>query len=120
VANRRPIKLALLPIEAAILGVLLERELANLPGLHGYGLAEELARQSDRHNLAGYGTIYRALSRLEDAKYVTGRWQDAAPDPSARGGLPRRRLYRTTVTGARAIATSHQGTSLAARAAATS
>jgi PadR family transcriptional regulator, regulatory protein PadR len=43
-------------------------------------------------------TVYGVLDRLEDAGWVTGRWEDQTPNANT----PRRRLYRLTPTGAAA------------------
>ena len=40
-------------------------------------------------------TVYRVLDRLEDAEWVTGRWEETNPDPSK----PRRRFYRLSDKG---------------------
>ena len=40
-------------------------------------------------------TVYGVLDRLEDAAWITGRWEDQYPDSNK----PRRRLYRLTPTG---------------------
>jgi PadR family transcriptional regulator PadR len=40
-------------------------------------------------------TIYGVLDRLEDAGWITGRWEIEHPEPNK----PRRRLYRLTPTG---------------------
>ena len=43
------------------------------------------------------GTVYPALRRLEDARLLRGKWEDA---PAAhRGGRPQRRLYELTAAG---------------------
>ena len=43
------------------------------------------------------GTVYPALRRLEEARLLRGRWEDA---PAAhRGGRPQRRLYELTTAG---------------------
>lgn len=55
--------------------------------VHGW----ELMRTTKR---AG-PTIYRVLDRLEDAQWVTARWEETNPDPSR----PRRRLYQLSPTG---------------------
>lgn len=44
------------------------------------------------------GTLYPILMRLETARWVDSKWEDA--DPSELG-RPRRRLYRVTALGAR-------------------
>lgn len=62
--------------------------------MHGW----ELMRAT---GLAG-PTVYRVLDRLEDAEWITGRWEDVNPER----GKPRRRFYRLSETGlaeARAI-----------------
>ncbi|SRR6266498_91372 len=43
-------------------------------------------------------TVYGVLDRLEDAGWITGRWEDQPPNANT----PRRRLYRLTPTGAAA------------------
>jgi DNA-binding PadR family transcriptional regulator len=40
-------------------------------------------------------TVYGVLDRLEDANWVSGRWEEENPEP----GKPRRRLYSITPTG---------------------
>ncbi|HEX9886378.1 MAG TPA: PadR family transcriptional regulator [Longimicrobiales bacterium] len=47
------------------------------------------------------GTVYPALRRLEEARLLRGRWEDA---PAAdRGGRPQRRLYELTGAGLTAL-----------------
>jgi DNA-binding PadR family transcriptional regulator len=60
------------------------------PGEEWYGL--ELAERVDLRS----GTIYPALSRLEQAGWLTSRWEEV--DPKA-VGRPRRRLYHLTGEG---------------------
>lgn len=55
--------------------------------MHGW----ELMRAT---GLAG-PTVYRVLDRLEDAEWVTARWEDVNPEP----GKPRRRFYRLSEKG---------------------
>jgi DNA-binding PadR family transcriptional regulator len=48
------------------------------------------------------GTVYPALRRLEEARLLRGRWEDA---PAARrGGRPQRRFYELTTAGEVALA----------------
>jgi DNA-binding PadR family transcriptional regulator len=61
-------------------------------------MARELAGGQDRTATIGYGTLYRALDRLEWLGYLTSWW--AAPSA---GGLPRRRLYQVTPAGVAAL-----------------
>ncbi len=93
----------LFPIEQSMLAVMVERELQMRPGIHGYDLAKELAKRENRNRLAGHGTIYRALWRLEEAGLITGVW---AEDPQSEPGRPRRRLFRVTTAGAQALTAS--------------
>src|SRR5215207_4781096 len=67
---------------------------------HGYELAKQLADLADHRSLTGYGTLYRALSRLE----AMGLLQSRAEDPAIaeRERRPPRRLYRLTAVGAEA------------------
>lgn len=45
----------------------------------------------------GSGQVYRALSKLEEARLVRSRWED--PDVGVREGRPRRKYYRLTPAG---------------------
>lgn len=45
----------------------------------------------------GSGQVYRALSKLEEARLVRARWED--PDVAVREGRPRRKYYRLTPAG---------------------
>jgi hypothetical protein len=48
------------------------------------------------HNTKRAGpTVYRVLDKLEDAGWVTARWEEPPSDPDR----PRRRFYRFTPTG---------------------
>jgi DNA-binding PadR family transcriptional regulator len=58
--------------------------------LHGWAILKATGRAGP--------TIYGILDRLEDADWITGRWQDQPPDANT----PRRRLYQLTPTGATA------------------
>ena len=43
------------------------------------------------------GTVYPALRRLEEARLLRGRWEDAPP--AHRSGRPQRRFYELTRAG---------------------
>jgi DNA-binding PadR family transcriptional regulator len=64
-------------------------------------MAKHLAASSDRPSLAAYGTLYRALGRLEDMGLLKSRWED--PHVAARESRPRRRFYSLTPAGHRAV-----------------
>ena len=58
--------------------------------LHGWAILKATKRAGP--------TIYGVLDRLEDARWITGRWEDQPPNANT----PRRRLYRLSPTGAAA------------------
>jgi PadR family transcriptional regulator PadR len=90
---------ALLPLEVDICAAArrLRRE------FHGFALAKSLADGDDRKRLIAYGTLYRALGRLEAMGMLTSRWEEPQ---EADEGRPLRRLYRLTDLGERALAES--------------
>jgi DNA-binding PadR family transcriptional regulator len=88
----------LLPLETEILGVALTMLRSGQPTFHGFGLAQAMREQRGSRALTGHGTLYKALSRLEEFGLLTSRWED----PAAVEGRPRRRLYELTGQGARA------------------
>ena len=64
--------------------------------LHGYGIAKEILKQTNGEVRMGPGTLYGTLQRLLDLTWV---------EPSEHGGSgdPRRRYYRLTGLGRRAL-----------------
>ena len=94
----------LLPIEAQILQLGLDRASSGSPDFHGFALAEELVGDGAARML-GHGTLYKALARLERDDLLASRWEDI--DPVAEG-RPRRRLYRVTGKAADALVRSQQ------------
>lgn len=68
---------------------------------HGYQLAKLLRDASDAQLLPGYGTLYRALIRLEEMGLLQSRWED--PEIPARENRPGRRLYSLTGKGEEVI-----------------
>lgn len=71
-----------------VVEVLLEAFDDNRRELHGWAIMKAAARSGP--------TVYGILDRLEDADWITGRWEDHHPRPNK----PRRRFYRLTPTGA--------------------
>ena len=67
---------------------------------YGYELARQLADHADHRSLTGYGTLYRALSRLEAMGLLHSRAED--PAIAQRERRPPRRLYRLTALGVEA------------------
>jgi DNA-binding PadR family transcriptional regulator len=64
---------------------------------HGYELAKRLASDADRRLLTAYGTLYRALARLEAMGMLRSRRED--PEIAAQANRPGRRLYTLTALG---------------------
>ena len=87
----------LLPLETEILEVALSLLRSGHATFHGFGLAQTMREQSGSRSLTAHGTLYKALSRLEEFGLLTSRWEDAA----AVEGRPRRRLYELTGQGIR-------------------
>jgi len=83
-----------LPLSPATLHILLC--LAAEPR-HGYGIMQEVARQSNGRYKLGPGTLYDNLQSL-----MTGRLVEEGPRP--RGEDARRRYYRLTGLGRRVLA----------------
>ena len=83
-----------LPLAPATLHILLA-----LAGedLHGYGIMQEVARQSDGRYRLGPGTLYDNLQKLLDAALV-----EEAPAPKGETDS-RRRYYRQTAFGRRVL-----------------
>jgi PadR family transcriptional regulator PadR len=54
--------------------------------VHGWAIMHAVKRSGP--------TVYGVLDRLEDAVWITGRWEE-----NPEGGRPRRRLYRLTPNG---------------------
>ncbi|WP_426504939.1 PadR family transcriptional regulator [Dactylosporangium sp. McL0621] len=74
-----------------VLVVLLDAHRHGQEELHGWAIMKSARRSGP--------TTYGVLDRLEEARWVTGRWEAEHPD----GNKPRRRFYRLTphgVTGA--------------------
>jgi PadR family transcriptional regulator, regulatory protein PadR len=91
---------ALVPLEQAICSAAATLRRRGVQQFHGYELAKQLADQAERRLLTAYGTLYRALGRLEDMGLLRSRGED--PAIAARENRPRRRLYTLTAAGERA------------------
>src|SRR5260370_42044359 len=79
-----------LPLAPATLHILLALAAEDL---HGYGIMQEVQRQSEGRYRLGPGTLYDNLARLVRARMVAETEQDA-----------RRKYYRLTTTGRRVLA----------------
>jgi PadR family transcriptional regulator len=93
---------ALVPLEVSILEAALELRSRGTGEAHGFRLAKELRDGTHARRLTAYGTLYKALERLERAGYLASRWED--PQLAAADGRPRRRFYRLTLSGETALA----------------
>ena len=84
-----------LPLSAATLHILLALAGENL---HGYGIMQEVERQSEGRYKLGPGTLYDNLQRLVE--------QGVVKEVASRSGDddPRRRYYRLSATGKSVLA----------------
>jgi PadR family transcriptional regulator PadR len=88
---------ALVPIEEAICRAALALRFDGIEQFHGYELAKQLAEAEDRKLLTAYGTLYRALGRLEAMGMLRSRREDL--EVAAQANRPIRRLYTLTALG---------------------
>jgi DNA-binding PadR family transcriptional regulator len=87
----------LLPIEIAICRAAIDLQRRSTDEFHGYEIARHLGEAGDQKLLTAYGTLYRALSRLEEMGLLKSRGED--PRVAARENRPRRRFYMLTASG---------------------
>ena len=93
---------ALVPLETAICSTAALLRRRGQGEFHGYEIAKALGDAADTKLLTAYGTLYRALGRLEKMGLLTSRWED--PAVPARENRPGRRLYSLTALGETAAA----------------
>ena len=91
---------AMVPLEQAICAAAARLRNSGIDEFHGYELAKQLADDSARRLLTAYGTLYRALGRLEAMGMLQSRHED--PEIAAREHRPGRRLYTLTADGEKA------------------
>jgi DNA-binding PadR family transcriptional regulator len=87
----------LVPLERAICETAAGLHRSGTEEFHGYELAKRLSDIADQRLLTAYGTLYRALGRMEKMGLLESRWED--PAIPARENRPGRRLYRLTGAG---------------------
>ena len=92
---------ALVPLEAAVLAAGLDLRSAGQPEFHGFLLAKAIRDGDHARGLTAHGTLYKALDRMERMGLLESRWE--VPDVAAAAGRPRRRFYRVTSQGERAL-----------------
>jgi DNA-binding PadR family transcriptional regulator len=85
------------PLEQAICETAADLHARGIRDFHGYELAKRLSEMADEKLLTAYGTLYRALGRLESMGLLSSEWE--APELAARESRPGRRLYRLTALG---------------------
>jgi DNA-binding PadR family transcriptional regulator len=93
---------ALLPIEQAILAAGLDLRRIGTNEFHGFSVAKRMQDIGEAYQLTAHGTLYKALGRMETAGLLESHWEKA--DLALEEGRPRRRLYRITGAGERALA----------------
>jgi len=89
----------LVPLEKSIMAAAQELRDAGTPEFYGFQMAKELKDKTKSRFLTGYGTLYRALGRLEDMGYLQSRWEEL--DTSDGMSRPRRRFYSIGIKGER-------------------
>jgi DNA-binding PadR family transcriptional regulator len=87
----------LVPLETAICVCAAKLRRSGTIDFHGYELAKRLGDEKSRRFLTAYGTLYRALGRLEAMGLLESQWED--PQIPARENRPGRRLYMLTAAG---------------------
>jgi PadR family transcriptional regulator PadR len=92
----------LVPLEISILEAAHALRGMGMVEAHGFLLARTIADQRGAKHLTAYGSLYKALDRLERATLMESRWED--PREAADAGRPRRRFYRMTAAGEGALA----------------
>lgn len=87
----------LLPLEVSILCAAADLARSGHETFYGYQLAKLLGKGHNSKTLIGFGTLYKALERLERRGCLESRLED--PETAASDHRPRRRLYRVTAIG---------------------
>jgi DNA-binding PadR family transcriptional regulator len=93
---------SLVPLEVSILEAAIDLRQRGAAEAHGFLLAKEMRDERGARRLTAYGTLYKALDRLERTGFLESRWED--PLVAAGAGRPRRRFYRITLAGEGALA----------------
>jgi DNA-binding PadR family transcriptional regulator len=88
---------ALVPLELVICEAAAALRADGHEEFHGYQIAKTIGDAANGRLLTAYGTLYRALGRLEKMGLLRSRWED--PAIPARENRPGRRLYTLTAPG---------------------
>ncbi|MDA1347852.1 MAG: PadR family transcriptional regulator [Chloroflexi bacterium] len=95
----------LLPIEVSVLEVGLDLQGRGVEEFHGFLIAKEMKEKDGARMLTAHGTLYKALSRMQEAGLLDSRWED--PQVAEEESRPRRRLYHATAAGQMALTEVH-------------
>ena len=87
----------LVPLETAICACAASLRRRGRTEFYGYEIAKRLRDENGRGLLTAFGTLYRALGRLEAMGVLQSRWED--PPMPARESRPARRMYALTAAG---------------------
>jgi DNA-binding PadR family transcriptional regulator len=87
----------LTPLELSILEAAATLRRNGHAEFYGFLIAKEIKRQQGARFRTAYGTLYKALERMEQIGMLTSAWEDA--DIAQTEGRPRRRLYQVTTAG---------------------
>ena len=79
------------------LDLLVLQTLAGMGPLHGYGIARRIEQVSGDAVILNQGTVYAALVRLQQRRYIRGTWGTSENNRRAR-------FYAITPAGRRALA----------------
>ncbi len=91
----------LVPLEIAICEAAARLRRRGIDEFHGYEIAKRIGEDADAKLLTAYGTLYRALGRLESMGLLESRWED--PHIAMKENRPGRRLYTLTGAGEEAL-----------------
>ena len=103
----------LVPLEIAICTCAADLLVRGTREFHGYEIAKRLSDVADHKLLTAYGTLYRALGRLESMGLLESRWED--PEVPARENRPGRRLYTLTPAAETALEETRRAASASTR-----
>lgn len=83
----------LIPIEWSIIQAASQLRKEGTEEFHGVQIAMKIKDEKEARLLTGYGTLYRALNRLQQRGILQSRWEELLPTD---GNRPRHRYYRLT------------------------
>lgn len=78
------------------LGLMILKTLDALGPLHGYGIARRIEQASGQQLMLNHGTVYPALLRLEQLKWIDSTWRTSENNRRAR-------YYAITAAGRRQL-----------------